>query len=34
LSWKYDGKEAGEDVPGAVRVLVRVVPGKVTGHVK
>src|ERR1700716_452750 len=26
LSWKYDGKEAGEDVPGAVRVVVRVVP--------
>jgi PPOX class probable F420-dependent enzyme len=34
LSWKYDGKKAGEDAPGAVRVLVRVVPEKVTGHVK
>ena len=34
LSWKYDGKEAGEDAPGAVRVVVRVVPEKVTGHVK
>jgi len=34
LSWKYDGKEAGEDVPGAVRVVVRVVPERVTGHVK
>ena len=33
LSWKYDGKEAGEDAPGAVRVVVRVVPEKVTGHV-
>jgi hypothetical protein len=34
LSWKYDGKDAGEDAPGAVRVVVRVVPAKVTGHVK
>jgi PPOX class probable F420-dependent enzyme len=34
LSWKYDGKEAGEDAPGALRVLVRVEPTKVTGHVK
>lgn len=34
LSWNYDGKKAGEDAPGAVRVLVRVVPEKVTGHVK
>jgi PPOX class probable F420-dependent enzyme len=34
LSWKYDGKEAAEDAPGAVRVVVRVVPEKVTGHVK
>ncbi|WP_020670401.1 PPOX class F420-dependent oxidoreductase [Amycolatopsis nigrescens] len=33
LSWKYDGKPAGEDAPGAVRVTVRVTPSKVTGHV-
>ncbi len=33
LSWKYDGKAAGPDAPGAVRVVVRVVPEKVTGHV-
>ncbi|WP_370946696.1 PPOX class F420-dependent oxidoreductase [Amycolatopsis sp. cg5] len=33
LSWKYDGKPAGHDAPGAVRVVVRVVPEKVTGHV-
>jgi PPOX class probable F420-dependent enzyme len=24
LSWKYDGKDPGEDKPGAVRVVVRV----------
>src|ERR1700743_806934 len=24
LSWKYDGKDPGEDRPGAVRVVVRV----------
>jgi PPOX class probable F420-dependent enzyme len=34
LSWKYDGKDAGEDAPGAVRVVVRVEPAKVTGHIK
>jgi PPOX class probable F420-dependent enzyme len=34
LSWKYDGRDAGEDPPGAVRVVVRVTPEKVTGHVK
>jgi PPOX class probable F420-dependent enzyme len=34
LSWKYDGKDAGEDAPGAVRVVVRVVATKVTGHIK
>ena len=34
LSWKYDGRDAGEDAPGAVRVVVRVTPTKVTGHVK
>ncbi|MCU1684141.1 MAG: class F420-dependent enzyme [Amycolatopsis sp.] len=33
LSWKYDGKDAGEDAPGAVRVVVRVAADKVTGHV-
>jgi PPOX class probable F420-dependent enzyme len=33
LSRKYDGKDAGEDAPGAVRVLVRVTADKVTGHV-
>jgi PPOX class probable F420-dependent enzyme len=32
LSWKYDGRDAGEDAPGAVRVVVRVTPAKVTGH--
>jgi PPOX class probable F420-dependent enzyme len=25
LSWKYDGKDPGEDRPGAVRVIVRMV---------
>ena len=34
LSWKYDGKDAGEDATGAVRVVVRVEPAKVAGHVK
>jgi PPOX class probable F420-dependent enzyme len=34
LSWKYDGKDAGEDAPGEVRVVVRVVATKVTGHIK
>jgi len=32
LSWKYDGKDPGEDRPGAVRVAVRLVVDKVTGH--
>jgi len=32
LSWKYDGKDPGEDRPGAVRVAVRLVVEKVTGH--
>ena len=32
LSWKYDGKDPGEDRPGAVRVVVRLVVDKVTGH--
>jgi PPOX class probable F420-dependent enzyme len=33
LSWKYDGRDAGEDAPGAVRVVVRVAADKVTGHI-
>jgi len=32
LSWKYDGKDPGADRPGAVRVVVRLVVDKVTGH--
>jgi PPOX class probable F420-dependent enzyme len=32
LSWKYDGKDPGEDRPGAVRVVVRVTVEKVTGY--
>jgi len=32
LSWKYDGKDPGEDRPGAVRVVVRMVVEKTTGH--
>jgi PPOX class probable F420-dependent enzyme len=32
LSWKYDGKDPGEDHPGAVRVVVRLVVEKITGH--
>jgi PPOX class probable F420-dependent enzyme len=32
LSWKYDGKDPGVDRPGAVRVVVRLVVDKVTGH--
>src|SRR6202047_3608367 len=31
LSWKYDGKDPGEDRPGAVRVVVRMVAEKATG---
>jgi PPOX class probable F420-dependent enzyme len=31
LSWKYDGREPGEDRPGAVRVVVRVEVLKATG---
>ena len=30
LSWKYDGKDPGEDRPGAARVVVRMVVEKVT----
>ena len=32
LSWKYDGKDPGEDRPGAVRVVVRLTVQKVTGY--
>src|SRR5260370_41607068 len=32
LSWKYDGKDPGEDRPGAVRVVVRLVVEKATGY--
>jgi PPOX class probable F420-dependent enzyme len=32
LSWKYDGKDPGEDRPGAVRVVVRVMVEKATGY--
>lgn len=31
LSWKYDGKDPGEDKPGAVRVVVRIAVHKATG---
>src|ERR1700746_718113 len=32
LSWKYDGKDPGEDRPGAVRVVVRMVVEKTNAH--
>ncbi len=32
LSWKYDGKDPGEDRPGAVRVVVRMDVQKATGY--
>src|ERR1035438_8682630 len=32
LSWKYDGKDPGEDRPGAIRVVVRMVVEKATGY--
>jgi len=32
LSWKYDGKDPGQDRPGAVRVVVRMVVEKATGR--
>jgi PPOX class probable F420-dependent enzyme len=32
LSWKYDGRDPGEDRPGAIRVVVRMVIGIVTGY--
>jgi PPOX class probable F420-dependent enzyme len=31
LSWKYDGRDPGEDRPGAVRVVVRCVPRRRRG---
>jgi PPOX class probable F420-dependent enzyme len=31
LSWKYDGKDPGEDRPGAVRVIGRITVEKATG---
>jgi hypothetical protein len=34
LSWKYLARDAGEDAPGEVRVVVRVVPTKVTGNIR
>jgi PPOX class probable F420-dependent enzyme len=34
LSWKYDGRDPGADRPGAVRVVVRMVVDKVTGHAR
>jgi PPOX class probable F420-dependent enzyme len=32
LSWKYDGRDPGEDRPGAVRVAVRMVVEKAAGR--
>jgi PPOX class probable F420-dependent enzyme len=32
LSWKYDGKDPGEDRPGAVRVVVRMEVLKASGY--
>jgi len=32
LSWKYDGKDPGEDKPGAVRVVARVEVLKAAGY--
>jgi hypothetical protein len=32
LSWKYDGKDPGEDRPGAVRVVVRMEVEKAAGY--
>jgi len=32
LSHKYDGQDAAEDVPGAVRLVIRVVVDKVAGY--
>jgi PPOX class probable F420-dependent enzyme len=32
LSWKYDGKDPGDDKPGAVRVVVRIEVLKAAGY--
>jgi PPOX class probable F420-dependent enzyme len=32
LSWKYDGRDPGEDRPGAVRVVVRMEVLRATGY--
>jgi hypothetical protein len=32
LSWKYDGRDPGQDRPGAVRVVVRVQVDAVAGY--
>ena len=32
LSWKYDGQDPGQDRPGAVRVVVRMVVEKAAGY--
>ena len=32
LSWEYDGKAPGQDRPGAVRVVVRMVVEKTNSH--
>jgi len=32
LSWKYDGEDPGQDPPGAVRLVVRMVAEKATGR--
>jgi len=32
LSWKYDGRDPGEDRPGAVRVVVRMDVEKAAGY--
>ena len=32
LSWKYDGRDPDPDLPGAVRVVVRMTVDKATGY--
>ncbi len=32
LSWKYDGRDPGEDRPGAVRVAVRLIVDRAAGY--
>ena len=34
LSWKYEGHDPGEDRPGAVRVVVRMVVETANGHTR